>query len=52
MRWEYKVENMPEKESRTAETITTWLNERGKEGWEMIYAPGYGIFYFKRELYG
>ena len=51
MQWEYLVAEMPTSVEvpRTAESVTEWLNEKGGEGWELIYSPGYGVFYFKRE---
>jgi hypothetical protein len=50
MKWEYVVLHMPQtKDWDTVEGLTRWLNEQGEQGWELIFAPGYHIFYFKRE---
>ena len=50
MQWEYRVLRVPG-QTTTPENIEKWLDEHGAHGWELIHTNGFGLYYFKRELF-
>lgn len=47
MQWEYLVTELDDKE-RTSEMQTAFLQEHGKQRWELVAVKDWGVFYFKR----
>lgn len=49
-RWEYLSDVMPEEIVTDPAAVMAWLNERGRQGWELVNTPSNRWFTFKRAI--